>query len=182
MDHAARLFAEDGFDGTPVNRVAEACQISKASIYHYYGGKDDILFAILDQRLCGLRNRVCQPDPTSPSAEDRFRRTLVDILLDYQGADHAHRLQATSLRRLSAERQVVLLGYQRDVVAHVSDLIAAVAPDVFDGDTAKLRATTMSVFGMLNWFYMWNPTADEEARRSYAALVARLCLTGIPGL
>ena len=54
--------------------------------------------------------------------------------------------------------------------------------EMFGDDRAKLRAVTMSVFGMLNWYYMWNGGADGAARDAYAALVADLTLKGLPGI
>jgi hypothetical protein len=40
----------------------------------------------------------------------------------------------------------------------------------------------MSVFGMLNWFYMWNSAADEAARESYSELVAKMTMNGVKGI
>ena len=73
-------------------------------------------------------------------------------------------------------------GYQRDMVRFLSDTIAAAAPEVLADDKPKLRATTMSVFGMLNWYYMWNTGAGTEAREDYARLVTNLTLRGVGGL
>ena len=83
---------------------------------------------------------------------------------------------------LEPEQQVVLKNYQRDMVQQLSGVVQAVAPEVFGTDRAKLRATVMSVFGMLNWFYMWNKGANEKARTEYADLVTRLTLSGVKGL
>ena len=115
-------------------------------------------------------------------AQTRFHATIVEILLAYQGADNEHRLQSSSMSVLPADQQSILVGYQRDLVRHVSHCVEALAPSVFDGDAPKLRATTMSVFGMLNWFYMWNQKADAQARSEYAGLVCNMCLRGIPGV
>ena len=96
--------------------------------------------------------------------------------------DNEHRLQSTVLNHLPADQQKVLLGYQRDIVRLVSGLITAIEPRVFENNAENLRATTMSVFGMLNWYYMWNPNADEQARRDYAAHVCQLCKGGFARL
>ena len=114
--------------------------------------------------------------------EKRFRDTLTEVLLAYQGADNEHRLQTGSIRHLPKAQQQVLVDYQRDLVRHMGQLISDVAPGVFSGNARKLRSATMSVFGMLNWFYMWNRHADEGERRDYADLVAGLCMKGLPGL
>ncbi|MEM7596464.1 MAG: TetR/AcrR family transcriptional regulator, partial [Pseudomonadota bacterium] len=54
-------------------------------------------------------------------------------------------------------------------------------PDKLSLDKTRHRNVTMSVFGMLNWFYMWNPNATEAARIDYAASVADLTLNGLNG-
>jgi hypothetical protein len=68
------------------------------------------------------------------------------------------------------------------MVAALGAALSGIAPQVFAGDPRKLRAATMSVFGMLNWFYMWNRSADRTAREDYADLVTALTLNGVRGL
>ena len=182
LAQAARLFANEGFDRTSVSRVAQACEISKANVYHYYGGKDEILFDILDAYLSGLRDRIVWMDLAGQTAQKRFALTITEILLAYQGADFEHRLQANVLGHLPPEQQAILQGYQKDLVSHLSSLVSDIAPQIFEGDKPKLRAATMSVFGMLNWFYMWNPNADEKARKDYGELIGKLCLNGLPNV
>ena len=36
LAHAAALFARGGYPGTSMNQVAQACGLSKATLYHYY--------------------------------------------------------------------------------------------------------------------------------------------------
>ena len=180
LQRAATVFAEEGFDRASVARVAQACEISKANIYHYYTSKDEILFDILDNYLSGLRDRICQK-PETGTPEQQFHAVLLDILLAYQGADNEHRLQASSIRHLPEFQQAILRGYQRDLVTHVNRKIAPLAPGLAR-NPAKLHATTMSVFGMLNWYYMWNPKADAGARKDYANVVCALCLKGVEGI
>ena len=182
LDRAAKLFADEGFDRASVSAVAKACNISKANIYHYYKSKDEILFDILDRYLSALDVRICGMETKGMTAEERFRATIVEVLLAYQGADNEHRLQTNSLVYLPDEKRAVLVGYQRNLVAHFSALVEAIAPEVFANDKAKLRSATMSLFGMLNWFYMWNRDESDTARKDYAEVVCKLCLQGIPGL
>jgi len=179
---AAKVFARDGYDRTSVDKVAQACQISKANIYHYYSSKDEILFAILDTYLRGLRDRICNLDLKELDSAERFKATILEILLAYQGANDEHRIQTAGFGILPEEQQKTLRTYQRDLVQHLSRLISENAPDIFTGDKKKLHATTMSVFGMLNWYYMWNNRAGKAARKEYADLVCAFTLTGIQGL
>ncbi len=182
LKSAARVFAEQGYDRASMSVLARECGISKANIYHYYDSKDALLFDVLDTYLKALRDRICGLDLPDGPAEARFRALVTEILLAYQGADDEHRVQSNGMSALPNEKQVVLRGYQRDLVQAMSDAMAQCAPDVFDNSPQKLRDTTMSVFGMLNWYYMWQSAASAEDRRDYATLVSRLVLQGVRGL
>lgn len=182
LKSAAKVFADQGFDRASMSQLAAECGISKANIYHYYDSKHALLFDLLDHYLSTLRDRICAIpfDPETP--EDALRETVMQTLLAYQGADDEHRVQTTGLSALPEDQQKILRTYQRDMVAHLSRILAACAPAQFEGRPDILRATTMSVFGMLNWYFMWQTGAGEVARRDYATLVANLTLNGIKGL
>ena len=179
---AAQVFATQGYGRASMAQVASACGISKANIYHYYDSKDAILFDVLDTYLSALRDRLAALPLAEGSAEDALHLITREMLLAYQGMDHEHRIQTEGLPLLGAAQQEVLKGYQRDMVQQLSAVLAQVAPEVFRKDKARLRATTMSVFGMLNWFYKWNGSADAKAREDYAALVAQMTISGVRGL
>lgn len=179
---AARVFADQGFARASMSQVAKDCGISKANIYHYYSSKDALLFDILDTYLSALRNRIIGLDLAGLDPSDQLGRIVIETLRAYEGMDHEHKIQTEGIPLLPEAQQQILKAYQRDLVKQMSDIVKQVAPDVFDDDPKKLRATVMSVFGMLNWFYMWNSPADQSARDEYAKLVTRLTLTGVRGL
>ena len=179
---AAKVFATEGFDRASMTQLARECGISKANIYHYYDSKDAILFDILDSYLSALRDRIIAIDVTGLDPEQRLEKTVSEILLAYQGADHEHQVQISGMSALPGAQTKLLRGYQRDMVNYVSDILKAIAPDTLGKDAVRLRATTMSVFGMLNWYYMWNSGAGSEARNNYARLVCDLTLRGVKGL
>ena len=182
LSASARLFAEEGYDRASMTQIARACGISKANIYHYYEGKDALLFDLLDSYLRRLRDRVCQMDLSDLDPVARLRRILTEVLLAYEGADHEHKVQLNAISALPDPQQERLRAYQREMVKFMSVAIRDAAPETLGADKGKLRAVTMSVFGMLNWHYMWNAGADTEDRKGYADLVARLTLEGVQGL
>ena len=179
---AARVFAETGFARASMSQVARDCGISKANIYHYYDSKDALLFDILDTYLLELRNRILLLPLAEMAPADQLHAIVAETLHAYDGMDNEHKIQTEGLPLLPDDQQRILKGYQRDMVTQLSDVIAFIAPQVFAEDRPKLRATVMSVFGMLNWFYMWNSGADATARSQYADLVTKLTLSGVKGL
>ena len=48
LDEALTLFAENGYDGTGVEQIAEKVGIKAPSLYKHYKGKEDILNALID--------------------------------------------------------------------------------------------------------------------------------------
>lgn len=179
---AARVFAEQGFDRASMTVLARECGISKANIYHYYDSKDAILFDILDGYLSTLRDHVLGVDIDGMPPEDALRVVVQEVLTAYQGADHQHKVQMNALSALPSDQQDRMRSYQRDMVRFMSGRLNAVAPQVFATDPAKLRGATMSVFGMLNWYFMWNADAGPQARQDYADLVCDMTLNGVRGL
>jgi len=171
---AARIFAAQGVDRASMSAIAKGCGISKALIYHYYAGKAELLFDILQCHLEGLNEVI---DAVPPSDPRRYLRAIVlEILLAYAGADDLHRILINSQDVLSRAQQAEINAIQRRLISKVSAAIKAVAPALGE---QKLHAATMSLFGMTNWYFMWNRDEDEAARRAYAALVAGLFLDGV---
>lgn len=170
---AARVFARDGFARASMAGIAAECGISKANLYHYHAGKDGLLFDLLDAHLSDLRDRFAAVDLTGP---DPLRALLTDLLLAYEGRDDEHRIQTEAMTLVTPVQAAILRGYQRDMVARLSDVLAAQAPHL---DRGALRDATMSVFGMVNWFYLWSPRADRAARIAYAGTVADIARGGV---
>jgi AcrR family transcriptional regulator len=179
---AASVFAKSGFARASMSQVANSCSISKANIYHYYDSKDALLFDILDSYLSALRDRIHGLPMEGLTPSEQLRLIVTETLHAYEGMDDEHKIQTGGLPMLPKLQQDILKGYQRDLVNQMSGVIATIAPDVFASDAGKLRSTVMSVFGMLNWFYMWNGNADDQARRDYADLVTGLTMKGVQGV
>lgn len=179
---AAKVFATEGFDRASMTRVAKECGISKANIYHYYTSKDAILFDVLEGYLANLRDRITGLELGAETPGGALGRVVREIMLAYQGADNEHRVQVNGVDLLPPDQQKVLKGYQRDIVNFVADILDHAAPGVFDGDRARLKQATMALFGMLNWYYMWNSGAGTAAREEYADLVTDMTLRGVTGL
>ena len=177
---AAKVFATDGFARASMSRIAAEAGISKANLYHYWGSKDALVFDILDAYLAALRDRICDA-ALDGTPEERLRQLCEVTLIAYHGSDHEHRIQTSAIPLLPPDRQEVLRDYQRQMVQRMGEVLTDLAP-ALTADKAVLRDATMSVFGMLNWFYMWNPGAGEEDRRRYAARVAAITTGGAPAL
>jgi TetR/AcrR family transcriptional regulator len=176
---AAGFFADTGYDRAAMSQLAVACGVSKASIYHYYANKETLLFDILHQHLDELLNTLRDQDLTSGDPEVDLR-TLVGALLEaYRGADAEHRLQLEAMRYLPPESQNELADIQRHIVTVFADAVHAINPELFTTERADLRSVTMSLFGMLNWFYLWHQPNKGLSRAEYAQLATDILIGGL---
>ena len=176
LNAAARVFAAEGLARASMAQVAKDCGISKANIYHYYSSKDALLFDILDTYLSALRDRLDGLNLAGKSGPEKLAMLIRETLQAYEGMDCEHKIQLEGLALLPTSEQETLKGYQRDMVRQMGGVLREIAPDVLGQDRTKLRSAVMSVFGMLNWFYMWNPRASLEAREDYAMVVSQMAL------
>ncbi|MCI2399451.1 TetR/AcrR family transcriptional regulator [Aliiroseovarius subalbicans] len=173
---AAAYFAEHGFDRASMTGAAKHCGVSKALIYHYYDSKEALLYDILDTHLSDLVAEVEAAPET-----DGLRGLVRAILIAYRGADAEHKLQADALGVLEPDLQRPLLDHQRRLIDMMSAALKAEAPNAFS-DSSRTHPITMSVFGILNWFYMWHRPGKGMSRDAYADLVTDMVLGGIRAL
>lgn len=181
LSAAARIFAEGGYDRTSMAALAASCGVSKALLYHYYRSKEALLYDIIEQHLTELVAALEAVDAPLARPEARLG-ALIEALLDaYAGADAEHRVQIMALATLPDEEQDALKALERRLVAIVAETVEALAPETAE-DRRWLKPAVMSLFGMLNWAYMWFREDGPLSRRDYARMVLRLFVDGLAGL
>ncbi|MGN6769683.1 MAG: TetR/AcrR family transcriptional regulator [Rhizobiaceae bacterium] len=181
LHRAAIAFARDGYDRASMAGLAAECGVSKALLYHYYTSKETLLFGILSNHLQALVDVVEAADVPGLGAEERLGRLVAALLDAYRDADAEHKVQINALRLLPEPRQAELKALERRLVAMFSDAVRAVHPQAFE-DGRLLKPATMSLFGMLNWFYMWFREDGPVTREEYAALATRMLVNGVKKL
>ena len=169
---AARYFAEHGFDRASMTGAAKACGVSKALLYHYYDGKEALLFDILEDHLGALADRA-------EAAEGGIDGLIHAILSAYADADAEHKLQIDALNALPEDMRAPLVALQRRLVSAMGTAVCALRPDL---GADQRRAAVMSVFGMLNWVFMWHRPDKGLSREAYADLAADFVTAGLAGL
>jgi TetR/AcrR family transcriptional regulator len=180
LDRSAELFSAHGYDRASMNKIAEACGVSKANLYHYYKDKEGLLFDVIRFHLEELLEVVEAADRPGEQPEARLRGLIAALLEAYRDADSQHNVQISSLRFLPPERQAELKRMERDLVTIFSAAVAGVAPHL--KGTKMLTPVTMSLFGMVNWHYLWFKSTGSVSRDEYAEIVTRLISDGARSL
>lgn len=80
---------------------------------------------------------------------------------------------------LTDEQRSEIRGIERRIVAHISDVLREINPNLANKERPLLMPVTMSLFGMINWVYLWFRDEGPITREDYAQIATTLVLEGI---
>ena len=178
---AAAVFAEAGMDKASMSLIAARADVSKALLYHYYPGRDALIFDILHTHLCALDAALAKADMPEAPPRARLRALIHAVLEQYRDADDCHKLQLNGTQTLQPEHRDEIVAIERRIVRRFAQIIAQINPKLGTGRDA-LMPVAMSLFGMMNWVYMWFRDDGAISRTDYADLATDLFLGGVDRL
>ena len=85
VEVATKEFANKGFSGARVDEIAARTKTSKRMIYYYFGGKEGLYIAVLEQSYLDIRSIEATLDLAHKPPEEALRK-LVAFTFDYQNA------------------------------------------------------------------------------------------------
>lgn len=180
---AARLFATHGFDRTSVSEIAVKARVSKALLYHYYPSKAALLYDIISVHLAAVADALSEADNPGASPEQHLFGLVRATLFSYREADALHKVQLNELEKLEPDQQQALRALERKIVTTMARAVKRLNPALLDKDEAQLlKPVTMSLFGMLNWTYLWFRDDGPMSREDYARFATRLLVEGVARL
>jgi AcrR family transcriptional regulator len=174
---AARLFRDRGFADTGMRDIAAAADISAANLYHYFNGKDELLFYCQDRALDRMLGAVTTARRTTTSAAERLRlafvthvRTLLD---DIEGATaHVHTESLPPALRSALVRK-------RD--RYEQGLRRVIADGIRSGELVDMdpAIVTRAMLGAMNWTVTWFRPDGPDTAEAVGDVIARFLVRGV---
>ncbi|MET9293722.1 TetR family transcriptional regulator [Streptomyces sp. NPDC003077] len=93
---AYRLFAEQGYDATPVDRIAEAADVSPSTVFRYFPTKEDI---VLTDEYAPTLEAELRARPAGEPAITSLRHVALNALRRIATEDHGELLLRVRLVR-----------------------------------------------------------------------------------
>lgn len=176
--HAAvRSFNEKGFRATSLDDVANALNVTKPTIYHYFGSKDEILFECVRRGLESLREAAEVIQANGGGGLEQLRRLMLDYAI-IMTKDFGRCVTRTADHELSEESRARFRALKREIDQTVRDIVKLGMADgtLAPGDP---RLVTFTLTGALNWIARWYDaegtlTPEEVAESVVATLVKGL--------
>jgi AcrR family transcriptional regulator len=175
QEAALDLFTRRGFDGTTVEEIADACEVSPRTFFRYFPTKEDVLFADSDARRDRLLAVLADQPPARPTfaALEAAMRALARDYRDdraalvarskvFQGspqlqaykAEHQHGWEAAvvdALERRAVEHGEPVAREELQLIAAVATAAMRVSLDgwIADADGPDLDVRLDDAFGRL---------------------------------
>ena len=173
LQSAAQVFRQKGFHGASMADIAEAVQLQKASLYHHFGSKQEILLELLDRALEMVTERMAEVMAREISTDEKLRlamrvylKTLSEqgdlvsvLLLEFRSLDPEFFARHTP-NRDRFERM------WRDLIQQGVD------EGAFRCDSVSMASR--GLLGAMNWTVTWyrrdGPMTMEQIADSFADL------------
>ncbi|MBO1901543.1 TetR family transcriptional regulator [Leucobacter weissii] len=153
INAAAQLFNEHGYHNTSTAQIAERVGCAKATVYHYFKKKPEILFEIHDQWIEELLTRVEERDP-GLSLEEFLRSVFRDILHLMESKSDNVRVFFEYYHELPSDLRATAVA-KRD--RYEALILNRIEHGVRTGElkARQPRIAAFALFGMCNWAYQW---------------------------
>ncbi len=183
LNLAAEKFAQTSYPTTSMTDLAAASGTSKARLYHYYAGKEAILFDLLDQYTKRLMLIIAEVEGASQrrnlNEREAFAELVRTFLAEYETSYSRHVALLNDVKYLEDIQRQTILDRQRDIVAAFSRQLTRAYPQYISKDNQT--PVTMMVFGMINWTFTWLKPGGRLSYRDFAEQVISMIEQGLAG-
>jgi len=180
LAEAARLFRTKGYSATTMRELAAALDVNKATLYHYIGGKEDLLYKLsiesLERIITDVSRAIAlQSDPLSRLVS-AIKAHINTMLADRD----KHATMLNELRALTGERA-------NDVIElrdRYESLIRALLQEGLDrglirSDLGSEKYLTLGLLNLLNWTIFWFEPEGELTPQEIGEILASIYLFGV---
>ena len=181
LESAAQIIRQKGYHAASMQDIADAVHLQKASLYHHFSSKQEILLALLDQALDLLIVRVSAVVSREIPIEEKFRqamRVYLESLDEHAALASVLLLEHRSLDPEYRERHIP----RRDRFERLwRDLIQnGTEGGVFHVTDPAM--TAKALLGVMNWTITWYQPGGLLSIRQISDQFSTLLLDGLRGV
>ena len=158
-------FAQNGIGGARIDKIAERAGVNKASIYTYFGNKEDLFAAVLEARLGELAEQVVVRSDDVPA----YLGELFDFLCEHPEIVRLYEHEGMHYSPTEIpdfDKREKYHNYRVSVIREAAE-----------GEDPDARSIFLSLIGMAYWFIaapqvvrmVYGPLDDAEVKKLYRA-------------
>jgi len=154
LESAAQVFRQKGFHGASMADIADAVQLKKASLYHHFSSKQDILLELLNRALEMVTEGMLQVMAKDAPADEKLRLAMCSYLKTLSEQGDLVSVMLLEHRSLDPEYRSRHIPHRDRFEKMWRDLIQqGVDAGIFVCDNIPL--TVRGLMGVMNWTITW---------------------------
>ena len=183
MDAALRIFAEKGFQNATITEISKAAGVSEATIYEYFGTKEDLLFAIPEKITNDTFEESSKVIPYIKGVEGKIRAILLFYVQLYQSNPN---YSALVLLQLMSNRRFRQTPAHAAIRTSAHTLLDCIREGIADGTFKKdsnpylIRSVFMGTIEHL--FIHWHMQGMPKKKPGIAEMLDALLETVFDGI
>jgi TetR/AcrR family transcriptional regulator, cholesterol catabolism regulator len=175
---AAVMFRRDGYVKTSTRDLAAALGMQSASLYHYIGGKEDLLFELSTDALGAMleAGRNALEGLTDPMERVRalMRTHLVTALHDQD----KHAVMLIEMKALTPPRRAMVLEMRDQYEAFVGSVLEDARRAGLIRSDIPVKYLKLALLDLLGWTIFWYRPDGELTPEALADIMTTLFLDG----
>jgi AcrR family transcriptional regulator len=176
---AARLFSERGYHGTSMQHLGDALGLQRGSLYAHIGGKEDLLFDVVDEGADRFLARGAQALAVAAPASARLRLFLRGHIATAIEHIDAATVFLNEWRYLSADLKSLVQEKRDRYEAILTEIVrAGIDSGEFKSD-ADVRFAVLLILSAGNWVYEWYRVEGALSSDEIADRFSDLVVTGL---
>ncbi len=154
INAATELFAKKGYAATSMREISENLDITKATLYHYFKSKEQILFEILDNVMDEALQNLEKISKMNISPEEKLKNVLKFYSKYYVSKQNDLILLVNELNSLNEKYKKILIEKEKKYL----NLIKSIFNELnLQGKLKDIPLTVLafSFFGMVHYTIKW---------------------------
>jgi AcrR family transcriptional regulator len=174
---AAKLFASNGYEATSLDMIAEQMGMHKATLYHYFPSKEQVLYQCLIKSFGDLEEVLVRMEDKRTPVLQRLREFVRRVALA-QNNEYGRCLVLVGSRPLELMPDDGIRQFQRRLDQTVRSLIKE---GIKDGSVRDCHPGLFSalLFGGLNWVPRWHRNEGRLSVEAVADAFVDMLLNGV---
>lgn len=170
---AAEIMCQKGYEATSMNDIAEAAGLTKAGIYHYIRGKEELLFEIMSYAMDNLDQKIVAPAQEVADAEGRLRKIVECHTRSLIEGVGAITIVLEEMPALTAAHRRIIKARKRAYFDFIRETLVTLQSE---GKLRAVNPTTaaFSLLGMILWLSRWyrrdGKLSAEEVMKDYVEI------------
>jgi AcrR family transcriptional regulator len=177
-EKALELFIAEGYDNTPLSRIAQALNLTKAGLYHYFHSKEELLFFIHGHNLKKDFIPIIEEAENIADPEERIAHFLRNYTEKALTKNAAAKVLIHEINKLEPEHRDII----RNTWRRAFDLIyQAIAELEASGKVKGVHKTfaTFAAIGMCSWTFYWFDYDRKESGGNLADTYVDIFFNGL---